>query len=157
MRDDDILIGSLMEESWLTLEQVAAACMVEPAWLLRHLEEGLFPHAESIAGTWRFSGTTLIRARRMRQLERDFDAAPELAALVADLLEEMDELRVRVRAAVKPSHAAFAAQAPAAGEWLSWRPRPRVAIAFGTSIGENRLSPHENLSMRCSATSKTLR
>ncbi|OZA28108.1 MAG: MerR family transcriptional regulator [Hydrogenophilales bacterium 17-64-11] len=97
MRDDDILIGSLMEESWLTLEQVAAACMVEPAWLLRHLEEGLFPHAESIAGTWRFSGTTLIRARRMRQLERDFDAAPELAALVADLLEEMDELRVRVR------------------------------------------------------------
>ncbi|HRK79763.1 MAG TPA: chaperone modulator CbpM [Thiobacillus sp.] len=97
MRDNDILIGSLMEESWLTLEQVAAACMVEPAWLLRHLEEGLFPHAESIAGTWRFSGTTLIRARRMRQLERDFDAAPELAALVADLLEEMDELRVRVR------------------------------------------------------------
>ncbi|ODU51362.1 MAG: MerR family transcriptional regulator [Thiobacillus sp. SCN 63-374] len=97
MRDDDILIGSLMEESWLTLEQVAAACMVEPAWLLRHLEEGLFPHTESIAGTWRFSGTTLIRARRMRQLERDFDAAPELAALVADLLEEMDELRVRVR------------------------------------------------------------
>lgn len=97
MRDDDILIGSLMEESWLTLEQVAAACMVEPAWLLRHLEEGLFPHTESIAGTWRFSGTTLVRARRMRQLERDFDAAPELAALVADLLEEMDELRVRVR------------------------------------------------------------
>lgn len=97
MRDDDILIGSLMEESWLTLEQVAAACMVEPAWLLRHLEEGLFPHAESIAGTWRFSGMTLIRARRMRQLERDFDAAPELAALVADLLEEMDELRARLR------------------------------------------------------------
>lgn len=97
MRDDDILIGSLMEESWLTLEQVAAACMVEPTWLLRHLEEGLFPHAESIAGTWRFSGTTLVRARRMRQLERDFDAAPELAALVADLLEEMDELRARLR------------------------------------------------------------
>jgi len=97
MRDDDILIGSLMEESWLTLEQVAAACMVEPAWLLRHLEEGLFPHTESIAGTWRFSGTTLVRARRMRQLERDFDAAPELAALVADLLEEMDALRARVR------------------------------------------------------------
>ncbi|WP_296751497.1 chaperone modulator CbpM [Thiobacillus sp.] len=95
MRDDDILIGSLMEESWLTLEQVAAACMVEPTWLLRHLEEGLFPHAESIAGTWRFSGTTLVRARRMRQLERDFDAAPELAALVADLLEEMDALRAR--------------------------------------------------------------
>lgn len=99
MRDDDILIGSLMEDTWLTLEQVAAACPVEPAWLLRHLEEGLFPHAESVAGVWRFSGPALLRARRMRQLERDFEAVPELAALVADLLEEVDDLRGRLRRA----------------------------------------------------------
>lgn len=99
MRDDDILIGSLMEDTWLTLEQVAAACPVEPAWLLRHLEEGLFPHAESVAGVWRFSGAALLRARRMRQLERDFEAVPELAALVADLLEEVDDLRGRLRRA----------------------------------------------------------
>ncbi|AEI81638.1 hypothetical protein CNE_BB1p02140 (plasmid) [Cupriavidus necator N-1] len=33
----------------------------------------------------------------MRQLERDFDAIPELAALVADLLEEMDDLQARLR------------------------------------------------------------
>jgi len=97
MRDEDILMGSLMEDSWLTLEQVAAACAVEPAWLLCHLDEGLFPHAESVAGVWRFSGPALLRARRMRQLERDFDAVPELAALVADLLEEMDDLRVQLR------------------------------------------------------------
>jgi chaperone modulatory protein CbpM len=32
-------------------------------------------------------------------LERDFDAVPELAALVADVLEEMDELRARLRRA----------------------------------------------------------
>ena len=100
MRDDhDILTGSLMEDSWLTLEQVAAACVVEPDWLLRHIEEGLFPHAESVPGIWRFSGVSLQRARRMRQLERDFDAVPELAALVADLLEEMDDLRARLRGA----------------------------------------------------------
>lgn len=97
MREEDILIGSLMEETWLTLEQVADACTVEPDWLLRHIEEGLFPHAESVAGVWRFSGPALQRARRMRQLERDFDAVPELAALVADLLEEMDTMRARLR------------------------------------------------------------
>ncbi len=95
MHDDDIFTGSLMESSWLTLEQVAAACSVESDWLVRHIDEGLFPHAESIAGTWRFSGTSLVRARRMRELERDFDAVPELAALVADLLEELDTLRHR--------------------------------------------------------------
>lgn len=97
MRDDEILIGSLMEESWLTIEQVAAACRVEPEWLTRHIDEGLFPSVECVSGIWRFSGTMLARARRMRQLERDFDAAPELAALVADMLEELDELRNRLR------------------------------------------------------------
>jgi len=40
-----------------------------------------------------------VRARRMRRLERDFDAVPEMAALVADLLEEMDALRARLRRA----------------------------------------------------------
>jgi chaperone modulatory protein CbpM len=33
----------------------------------------------------------------MRQLERDFDAVPELAALMADLLEEVDTLRAKLR------------------------------------------------------------
>lgn len=93
----EILTGSLLEESWLTVEQVAAACTVDPDWLLRHLEEGLLPGAESVAGIWRFSAGSLQRARRMRQLERDFDAIPELAALVADLLEEMDGMRLRLR------------------------------------------------------------
>lgn len=97
MHDEDILIGTLMEDCWLTLEQMAAACAVEPDWLVRHLEEGLIPHAESVAGVWRFSGAALIHARRMRELERDFDAVPELAALMADLLEELDALRARVR------------------------------------------------------------
>ena len=95
--DDEILIGSLMEETWLTLEQAAAACRVEPGWLACHIEEGLIPHAESIAGTWRLSGACLLRARRMRELERNFDAGPELAALFADLLEERDELRARLQ------------------------------------------------------------
>ena len=39
----------------------------------------------------------LARARRMRDIEHSFDAAPELAALVADMLEEMDALRARLR------------------------------------------------------------
>jgi DnaJ-class molecular chaperone len=92
-------IGSLLDESWLTLEQIAAACTVEPRWLERHIEEGLFPHTECVAGTWRVTALHLRRARRMREIERVFDAEPELAALVADLLEQMDELHARLRRA----------------------------------------------------------
>ena len=32
----------------------------------------------------------------MHEIERTYEAAPELAALVADLLEELDELRARL-------------------------------------------------------------
>lgn len=94
--EDSILIGSLLEDSWMPLEQLAAACAVEAEWLRRHVDEGLIPHVECVAGVWRISGTGVARARRMRQLERDFDAVPELAALVADLLEELDRLRAQL-------------------------------------------------------------
>jgi len=99
MRDEDILTGLVLEGRCLTLEELCAACAFEPDWLLRHIEEGLFPAPEGERAEWRFSAVGLARARRMHALERDFEAVPELAALVADLLEEMDELRARVRLA----------------------------------------------------------
>ena len=99
MRESDFLIGQLLESSWLTLEQVASACAVEPGWLMQRIQDGLMPNVEGVAGVWRLSTTTILRARRMKQLELDFDAVPELAALVADLLEEVDELRASIHRA----------------------------------------------------------
>ena len=99
MDDHDVLIGCVIEDAWLTLEQIAAACAVDPEWLAQRLDEGCFPNTESVAGVWRFSAAAILRARRMRQFERDFDAAPELAALIADLLEESDALRARLQRA----------------------------------------------------------
>lgn len=99
MDDHNVLVGCVMEEAWLTLEQIAAACAADPEWLAQRLDEGCFPDTESVAGVWRFSAAAILRARRMRQFERDFDAEPELAALIADLLAEADALRARLRRA----------------------------------------------------------
>lgn len=96
MTDDEVLVGLLLEDAWLSLEQLAGACAVDAAWLLARLQADLFPEATCAAGTWRLPPAALVRARRMRQVERDFDAAPELAALVADLLEEIDRLRAHL-------------------------------------------------------------
>lgn len=93
---DDILVGVVVEESGLTIEQLATACGVEREWVLKHVEGGCFPGIAGAAGEWRFTAAAVRRARRMRGLERDFDAVPELAALVADLLDEMDRLRAQV-------------------------------------------------------------
>ncbi|QJR12082.1 hypothetical protein DSM104443_03165 [Usitatibacter rugosus] len=77
-----------------TLEELARLCAVEQEWVVHHVEEGLLIAA---AGEPRFTVTTLVRARRIRQIERDYDAVPELAALVADLLEELDARRSHSR------------------------------------------------------------
>ncbi len=48
---------------------------------------------------WRFTSRDLVRARHIHSMERDFDAVPELAGLVADLLDEVEGLRARLRRA----------------------------------------------------------
>lgn len=92
MTDQEIL-----EDACLSLEQLCAACALEQDWLVRRVQEGLIPVTGTVIAEWRFSTAQLSRARRMREIERSFDAAPELAALVADMLEEMDALRARLR------------------------------------------------------------
>lgn len=87
----------ILEDACLTLEQLCAACALERDWLVRRVQEGLIPVTGKAIAEWRFSTAHLARARRMHEIERSFDAAPELAALVADMLEEMDALRARLR------------------------------------------------------------
>jgi chaperone modulatory protein CbpM len=91
MSDEQILEGAC-----LTLEQLCAAAALDRDWLVRHVEEGLIPASGTLVAEWRFSAVHVTRARRMHEIERTYEAAPELAALVADLLEEMDELRARL-------------------------------------------------------------
>jgi len=87
----------ILEGACLTLEQLCAAAALDRDWLVRHVEEGLIPASGTLVAEWRFSTVHVTRARRMHEIERTYEAAPELAALVADLLEELDELRARIR------------------------------------------------------------
>ena len=95
----DEISGAILEGASLTIEELCTVCALEREWIVRRVEEGLLPASGTIVTEWRFSSAIIVRARRMREIERDFDAAPELAALVADMLEEMDELRARLRRA----------------------------------------------------------
>src|SRR5260221_4940922 len=100
MTETDIVVAAaILEDACLTIEQLCTVCAIEEQWLIRHVEEGLFSVSGVTVREWRFSSADLRRAQRMRALERDFEAAPELAALMADVLEEMDELRARLQRA----------------------------------------------------------
>ncbi len=93
MQHAEILIAAVLEERYLSLEQLSSLCKVEPEWVIRHIDDGLLPASQLENGEWRFSFSELTRARRILNIERSFDAAPELAALVADLQEELERLR----------------------------------------------------------------
>jgi chaperone modulatory protein CbpM len=85
------------ETDFLTLEQLCSVCALDRDWLVVRVREGLIPAVGEGDTEWRFTTTTLTRVRRMREIEITYEAAPELAALVADMLEELDVLRARLR------------------------------------------------------------
>ena len=103
MTQNDILAGVLLDEVALSLEEMACACAVEPDWIVERVEAGFLGDvAVGQVTRWQFTSAELARARRMVAVERDFDANPELAALVADLIEEVERLKGRLNAAGLP-------------------------------------------------------
>jgi chaperone modulatory protein CbpM len=85
----------VLEGAAFSDEELARACGVQVTWVREHVQAGVL-HVEEAAGTWRFGSATLVRARRIARLESDFDADPQLAALTADLMEEVAQLRRRL-------------------------------------------------------------
>jgi chaperone modulatory protein CbpM len=94
---EQALVGALLEDACLTIDELSRACAVEQRWVIEHVREGLLAVAGDEPPHWRFSSRELRRARQMLRLERDFDAVPELAALVADLFEELADLQTRLQ------------------------------------------------------------
>lgn len=88
----------LLADDALTVQDLARGTRMEPQWVITHVEAGVFePCAGQAVTEWRFTSTTLRRARRIAQLEHTFDADPQLAALTSDLMEEVAALRRRLQ------------------------------------------------------------
>ena len=84
----------LLDDAALSLQQLARACAMPPEWVHTHVEAGVLqPLRGGVAAEWRFASATLLRARRIAELEHTYDADPQLAALAADLMEEVAWLR----------------------------------------------------------------
>jgi chaperone modulatory protein CbpM len=99
------VVHATVDDEGLTLDDLCRACAVSPDWVDARVRAGLLAprlaadpaQASQASEAWRFDAALLLRVRLMRQLERDFDAVPELAALVADLQDEIRRLRLRLR------------------------------------------------------------
>jgi chaperone modulatory protein CbpM len=95
-------IALLLDDACISIDELAQSCTVSREWVIEHVHAGaLLETAErnDDPAHWTFTGRDLLRSRRLFELERTFDANPELAALVADLLDEVNRLRTRMRRA----------------------------------------------------------
>jgi len=100
MPKEEIVEGVPLEHQALTLDELARACAVEPEWVVHHVQRGILVGREGASiETLQFTSVDLGRARRLAQLERDFDADEDLAALVVDLCDEVRRLKSRLHAA----------------------------------------------------------
>lgn len=95
--------AELLDQTMLSLQELARHCSTSTQWVIEHVQTGVINYdneghrTEVSQEQWRFSSQTLVRARRISQLEHSFDADPQLAALTTDLIEEVQQLRRRLQ------------------------------------------------------------
>ena len=100
MGDDDtrVPINAVpLDETALSVDELARACNVEPEWVVRHVQAGVLGEEPGVQVTsLRFRSSDLSRARRLLRIERDFEAGEELAGLLIDMSDEIRRLRARL-------------------------------------------------------------
>ena len=91
----------LDDEISFTLAELSKVCDIHAEKLLAMVQEGLIePQGDTREITqmhWRFSGYALHRVQIALRLERDLNINLEGVAMVLDLLDEVRDLRERVR------------------------------------------------------------
>lgn len=92
----------LLEETKLSLDELARICQVSREWIIERTQLGLvldedLTHLDP--SLWLFDSRSFTRIKRIIRIERDFECNPELASLVTDMIEEIELLRSRLKAA----------------------------------------------------------
>jgi len=93
-----LLRGDLLDEDVeMTLAQLCRACELSEAQIIELVEQGIIDPLGPEPAEWRFVSVSLRRVRITRNLQRDLGVNAPGAALALELLEEIEELRARLR------------------------------------------------------------
>jgi chaperone modulatory protein CbpM len=89
----------LDEECSFSLDELSTACCVRTEYIIELVAEGIIEPMESRREQqyWHFTGENLLRARKARRLQTDLGINLAGAALVLDLMEEVDQLQQQLR------------------------------------------------------------
>ncbi|MGD8593393.1 MAG: chaperone modulator CbpM [Gammaproteobacteria bacterium] len=93
-----LLSGEVLEEHEnLSLDEFCRVCRVSVEEVYILVEEGIVEPSGREVSVWRFHGASVRRVRCAVQLRRDLGVNWAGAALALDLLDELQELRARLR------------------------------------------------------------
>ncbi|MEO7937165.1 MAG: chaperone modulator CbpM [Burkholderiaceae bacterium] len=87
----------LEDQQDLTLDDVCRVCRTEVEQLLAFVDEGIVAPLGSEPAGWRFTGVQLRQVRVAVRLQRDLGVNTAGAALALQLMDELDQLRARMR------------------------------------------------------------
>ena len=93
-----LLSGEVLEEDVeLTLAELCRACHLSAEQVLELVEQGLIEPRGREPARWHFHGISVRRVRCAQRLEQDLGVNVAGAALALELLEELEQLRIRLR------------------------------------------------------------
>jgi chaperone modulatory protein CbpM len=101
MTENDLLkafAAELVEEDMeLSLADLCRACQLPAERVFELVDEGVIEPVGREPARWRFRAVSVRRVRCVQRLERDLGVNVAGAALVLDLLDELERLRGRLR------------------------------------------------------------
>lgn len=93
-----LLTGSVLDEQIeVSITEVCQACSSSTEWVIELVNEGVLEPAGLEPAQWRFTGTSLIRARTARRLQHDLKINLAGVALALELMDEIQSMRERLR------------------------------------------------------------
>ncbi|MGD8926042.1 MAG: chaperone modulator CbpM [Thioalkalispiraceae bacterium] len=93
-----LLSGEIVEEEVeFSLAELCRICHLNAEQVFELVEYGLVDPLGQNPSHWRFQGSSVRRVRGALRLKRDLGVNLAGAALAIELLEELEELRIRLR------------------------------------------------------------
>jgi len=94
VKSKDTYIGTILDEQVeFTLLEICRMCDVNARHIMEMVEEGIVEPEGTRPMHWRFSGLMMKRVQIILRLERDLDINLPGAAMIIQLLDEMESLR----------------------------------------------------------------
>jgi chaperone modulatory protein CbpM len=94
----NMLSGELLEEeAEVSLAQLCQACGLSEEDIVNLVDEGIIDPVGHKPAVWRFHAVSLRRVRITCNLQQELGVNTPGAALALNLLEELEELRARLR------------------------------------------------------------